>query len=176
MIGICSIVHEYKSLCQRRIHALPHPPVLPHSNMDAEHDRRLMDFHTGGDDDDDFSSVPTASVPSLRLPSLRLVERRDTWCLFLHVGLVLVHIVLLVVALGKWDNRFTIALGDGSARLQTGLTIGGSAFCTVSVPLSCMFTTSKISYEGIHESAGHVYPTCRAPAGPPSTTVSHLPS
>jgi hypothetical protein len=166
----CSIVNEYKSSHHRRAHALPQPLPSP-SNMDADHDQKLISYHARGSDDD-FSSESPAYTPSL--PSPRTVERRDTWCLIMHVGLVLVHIVLLVIALGRWDGRFTIALGEGSARLQTGLTIGGSAFCTVSALFPSMLTTSDASHEGLHQSPRHVHPACCAPTGSPSVAVSHL--
>jgi hypothetical protein len=50
----------------------------------------------------------------------------------MHIGLVLVHVVLLVISLGGWEGRVSLPIGDSSEKFQTGLTIGGSAFCTVS--------------------------------------------
>jgi hypothetical protein len=101
--------------------------------MDAAHDRKLTGYrHAPSSSYDDVSSEKTASIRAPRASRWHTVERRDTWCLLMHVGLVLVHIALLIVAIGGWAGHISIALGKGSDRVQTALTIGGSVFGTVS--------------------------------------------
>jgi hypothetical protein len=80
--------------------------------------------------------------PSVLLPTLAKEEKSSshvhagrnhdtTWCLLMHVGLIVVHIVLLIVALKKWERNVSEPLGTSSSRLQTGLTVGSSVFGTV---------------------------------------------
>jgi hypothetical protein len=59
---------------------------------------------------------------------------KATSCLLMHVGLVVAHVVLALVALKGWAQRMAVPPGELSARLQTGLTIATSAFGAVGTP------------------------------------------
>jgi hypothetical protein len=80
---------------------------------------------------------PESSVPVLENEH-KTSARRSSWqanettlCLLMHCGLIVIHILLLVVALAKWEQKTLFPVGKFSSRLQTGLTIGASAFGTV---------------------------------------------
>jgi hypothetical protein len=104
-------------------------------DLEAEVDQKtpMLDHHNEHSYLNDPSTLATAQArPLPETWKWQALEQRGALgCILMHAGLVLAHIGLLVVALNRWEDRITVAVGQSSARLQTYLTIGSSSFGVV---------------------------------------------
>jgi hypothetical protein len=116
------------------------------------HGRSQSDTDIGTDDERKSFVADLETAPKSRW---RL--HKVTLCLLMHIGLVIAHVVLLVVALKGWEQRLSVPPGKPSATLQTGLTIATSVFGAVGAPsrrpwhlaeraLSQLYTTLLLVY------------------------------